>query len=219
VNRWTRRLSLLTFGILGIALTIPVAALASCSPLEAVCLVGEGPRSGQDTVDDTIGQVFPDPVGDEVDPVVDAADPVVHDTVDTIDGLLDDVPVDPPVGGGGGTRGGGRGDQTALGREGPGNGAGPAAPRGPNATGRTLGGSRFRTPAAPIDTVVGDARPKEPSLGERLGQAIGGAARSLAVVLGLLSLVGGFVLIQNHLDRKDPRLALAPIESDVVSFA
>jgi hypothetical protein len=156
-----------------------------------------------------------------VDPVVDATDPVVHDTVDMINGLLDEAPVDPPVGGGGGDHvGGGGGGGTGSGGQGPGDGASTGR-RGPNATGRAFGGSRFLAPTtAPIDTVGRVAAPtKEPSLGERFGQAIGGAARSLALVLGLLSVVGGFVVIQNHLDRKDPRLALAPIESDVVSFA
>jgi len=44
-------------------------------------------------------------------------------------------------------------------------------------------------------------------------------ARSLAIVLALFGLAIAFVALQDRLDRSDPRLALAPVESDVVEFA
>ncbi|HEV2952424.1 MAG TPA: hypothetical protein VGZ51_09975 [Actinomycetota bacterium] len=44
-------------------------------------------------------------------------------------------------------------------------------------------------------------------------------ARSLAMVLALFGLTVAFVALQDRLDRSDPRLALAPVESDVVEFA
>jgi hypothetical protein len=223
VNRRTRRLSFLTSGIVGVALLAPSSALASCSQLDAVCAAGEGSGTGQDAPDNTIGPVD-DPVEDVVDPVVDTVAPVVDDTVDTVHRVLDDPPVDPPVGGGGGGRhnGGARGGNGPGVGQGPGGGAGPFDDPGRDAAGPGFAGSRLgATTVGPIDSVGGAAAPpyKAPSLGDRFGEAIEGAARSLAIVLGLLSLVAAFVLIQNRLDRKDPRLALAPIESDVVSFA
>lgn len=215
MNRRTRRLSLLTSALVGTVLLVPTAALASCSSLDAVCLAGEG----QDALEDTIG-----PADDPVDPVVDAVGPVVDDTVDMVHGVLDDPPVDPPVGGGGdgGHHGGGSGGNGPGGGQAPGRGQGSSGPSGRDVPGRGFGGSRLgSTTSGPIDSIGGSGVPphKTPSLGDRFGEAIGGAARSLAIVLGLLGLAAAFVLVQNHLDRSDPRLALAPIESDVVSFA
>lgn len=223
MNRRTRRLSFLTSGIVGITLLVPSSALATCSPLDAVCAAGEGSATGQDALDDTLGPVD-DPVEDVVDPVVDTVGPVVDDTVDIVNRVLDDPPVDPPVGGGGGGghNGGARGGNGPGGGQGPGGGAGPFDQPGRDTVVRGLGGSRLgATTPGPFDPVGGVAAPprKAPSLGDRFAEAIGGAARSLAIVLGLLSLVAAFVLIQNRLDRRDPRLALAPIESDLVSFA
>jgi hypothetical protein len=44
-------------------------------------------------------------------------------------------------------------------------------------------------------------------------------ARSLAIVAALFGLAVAFVAIQDRLDRNDPRLAIAPVESDLVEFA
>ncbi|MGI8616255.1 MAG: hypothetical protein ACR2L4_05695 [Actinomycetota bacterium] len=54
--------------------------------------------------------------------------------------------------------------------------------------------------------------------GNRFGEVLGGVARSLAIVLALFGLAVAFVAIQDRIDRSDPRLALAPVESDVVEF-
>jgi hypothetical protein len=43
-------------------------------------------------------------------------------------------------------------------------------------------------------------------------------ARALAFPLVLLGLVLGFVAVQNRLDRKDPKLALATTTPDVLTF-
>ena len=55
--------------------------------------------------------------------------------------------------------------------------------------------------------------------GNRVDTALEGVARSLAIVLALFGLAVGFVAIQDRLDRNDPRLARAPMESDIVGFA
>jgi hypothetical protein len=53
-----------------------------------------------------------------------------------------------------------------------------------------------------------------PSLGERLGQAALDASKRFALPLGLTLVVLGFVIVQHWTDRKDPKLVLAPVESD-----
>jgi sugar/nucleoside kinase (ribokinase family) len=54
--------------------------------------------------------------------------------------------------------------------------------------------------------------------GSRFGEVLGGVARSLAVVLALFGLAVAFIAVQDRFDRSDPRLSLAPVESDVVDF-
>lgn len=216
--RWTRRLTLLTFGTLSLALVLPPAASASCAPLDALCAADEGSGVFGDALN-PIGPVD-DPVEDLTDPVLDPIDPVLDDTVDEVTRLLEDPPVEPPVGGGGGGHHGGGGPGPGDG-QGPGAGGGTLAPRGRDGIGRGLGSFTLGSPSAGALDPVGRIAPpqKTPSVGDRFGRALGGAARSLAFVLGLLSVVAGFVLIQDRLDRKDPRLALAPVGSDTVSFA
>jgi hypothetical protein len=62
-------------------------------------------------------------------------------------------------------------------------------------------------------------RDPDPASRDRFGAALEGVARSLAIVLALFGLAVGFVAIQDRLDRSDPRLALAPVESDIAEFA
>jgi hypothetical protein len=53
------------------------------------------------------------------------------------------------------------------------------------------------------------------SAGTRLREAAAGIAASLMIVLGAVLL---FTTMQARLDRRDPKLALAPITADVVTF-
>ena len=122
-----------------------------------------------------------------------------------------------PIGGGG--RGGthhppGRGSQGTSHQ---------APPHGGAPNGRIPGG---RGPHASIGSGPAPAEPA-PSLvrdhvtasGDRFDTVLEGVARSLAIVLTLFGLAVGFVAIQDRFDRNDPRLALAPVESDIVEFA
>jgi glycerol-3-phosphate acyltransferase PlsY len=43
--------------------------------------------------------------------------------------------------------------------------------------------------------------------------------RTLAVPLALILLVIGFLFMQNRIDRKDPKLALAPVGSEHLTFS
>jgi hypothetical protein len=57
-----------------------------------------------------------------------------------------------------------------------------------------------------------------PGLLRRIGEAVAVAARQLSFPLALSVIVVAFVLFQNYLDRKDPKLAVAPIAADVMKF-
>jgi hypothetical protein len=51
-----------------------------------------------------------------------------------------------------------------------------------------------------------------------IGPILTGAARSVLLLLVLLGISLGFVLIQDRLDRNEPKLALARISPDVLGF-
>jgi hypothetical protein len=55
---------------------------------------------------------------------------------------------------------------------------------------------------------------------EKIQRGLEDAAKRFAFPLALAGLVGAFLLIQGRIDRRDPKLAVAPIETreDVVSF-
>ena len=148
-------------------------------------------------------------------------DPLVDDVFDRIHDLLGgtrpiDLP-DPIGGGGGGSHGGGpvgegppgtpdpndHGSRGTVGGRSP-DGAGIAPPSGATID---LGGIRDRS------------RRRVDRSEDAFGDALAGVARSLAIVLALFGLAVAFVAIQDRFDRTDPRLALAPIDSDVVEFS
>jgi len=56
------------------------------------------------------------------------------------------------------------------------------------------------------------------SLLHRIGGVVSGTARQVGFPLALGLIVIAFLFIQNRLDRNDPKLALAPITPDVLSF-
>jgi hypothetical protein len=219
VKRWVRRLAALSFAIVALGVLAPGIALADCPPLDVVCLADETLGGGGGGVPVDLPPLpDDDPIDDVVDPIDDVVPPVVKDPIDRIRGLLDDPPVDPPIGGGGGGGGshegpGGAGNGTS--RPG-GRSDAPPRPRevltGPRASRLGISSTSLERsgPPAPVE--------RDPAIGERLGQVLAVAARSLALVLALLGLAALFAVIQDRLDRKDPRLALAPIESDVVTF-
>ena len=87
---------------------------------------------------------------------------------------------------------------------------------GPRAHERPELGRAF-APVVPRPIADATGSPVEGS--GRVGVAIGAVARSLLIVLALFGLTLAFAAIQDRLDRNDPRLSLAPIRSDLVTFA
>jgi hypothetical protein len=219
VKRWIHRSIVVTLSTLSLAAAGISSAHAACPAGDPVCLE-ETVGGGQTLVDDTIGPV--DVPGDEV------VDPVLDDVQDRLDDLLGGGVVDPPdpIGGGGG----GGSHSPGGGSHPPGKEPG-GTPRHPSGHGGPL---RGRIPGGPgLDRVTGPSghgpsnagpsgavlRDPDPAFRDRFGAALEGVARSLAIVLALFGLAVGFVAIQDRLDRSDPRLALAPVESDIVEFA
>jgi hypothetical protein len=225
VKRWIHRSIVVTLSTLSIAAAGVSSAHAACPTGDLVCLE-ETAGAGQTLVDDMIGPV--DVPGDEaVAPVTDIVDPVLADVQDRLDDPLGGGVVDPPdpIGGGGGGGSHSPGDGSSPGKE-PG-----GTPRHPFGHG---GPVRGRIPGGPgLDRVTGPSghapssagpsgavlRDPDPAFRDRFAAALEGVARSLAIVLALFGLAVGFVAIQDRLDRSDPRLALAPVESDIAEFA
>ena len=207
MSRWSRRLSLIAVGTFALALTGQPVASAACPVLDAARHAGEALAAGEAVAFDTT-----EPVDTPVDGTV---DPIVDDNLDRLRDLLGDGPIDlpdpiddEPGGGQGGTGARPPGSPDPSGR-------GTADGRGPDGPGVT------GTFGPVISAASGIAPPERGDRGTEssFGEALGGVARSLAIVLALFGLAVAFVAIQDHLDRNDPRLALAPVDSDVVEFA
>jgi hypothetical protein len=184
-----------------------------------------------ETVDDVVEPVteVTDPVVDQVDqvvnPVTEVTDPVdgtiggvingVEDTVDPIVDVTDppaqghsDVGSDPRTGPGAPP------DDSGNGRSDVGSGGFVERPIPPPA----LVGGEF-IPSLDSVRPISDVRIGASPPTERSGVSFENVVKGLvAFPLALALIVGAFLLAQNRLDRRDPRLALAPIGPDVLDF-
>jgi hypothetical protein len=212
VTKWIRRSIVVPLSTMAIAVTGVSFAHAACPPLDLVCLGDETAGTGQGVVDDTIGPIDT-PGDDTVAPVIDAVDAVTGDVLDRVKDLLDSVGVDPPdpIGGGGG--GGGTHHPPGEGSQGASNQA-PPRPNGRRGLHASTGSGQ-----APVEPAPSLVRGPATTSTDRFDTVLEGVARSLAIVLTLFGLAVGFVAIQDRFDRNDPRLAFAPVESDIVEFA
>jgi hypothetical protein len=215
--KWIGRSILVVMSTIAIMAMGAATAHAACPVLDPLCVIEE-------TVDDGVGQVEDTVRGIEtpVDDVLDPLDEVVDPVVDTIFGTVDDV-----IGGGGGEQPEPPGGTGHGGGAQPGAHQGGPAPSGPDRETVDIAGPRvherpelgrvFVPVVSPRSLAETTGSPVEGS--GRVGAAIGAVARSLAIVLVLFGSTLAFTTIQNRLDRNDPRLSLAPIRSDVVTFA
>lgn len=191
-------------------LAIGGASANECPPLDPTCVVDETVEGGGGVVDDTVGTV--------TDTVGNGGEDTLNDVSQTIDGVVDPVP-DDGGGSGGGTRGNG---------DGPGN----VDDSGAGRTRRDVGfagrgvviGSSAAVGTGPSASDTSSLVPAAHHLregggfSERLSAVAAGAAKSLAVVFALMGAAIAFTLVQSQLDKADPRLALAPMRSEVVRF-
>ena len=210
MTRSMQALVVVPLAALSLALAAPAFADDVCDPLDVTCVVTGTGGSGQD------------PVTDTVDTVTGTVKPVVDDPQGTVDHILHGT-VNPPGGGGGGGTGGGTGgdqpgDHGTAGRPG-GNGPHVVRPQQPlSVGGRSAGphptGSPPDTSSIPV-TVA-----KHPVFADGFaGAAAHVVAQSLGVVLALLAVAVGFVMVQDRLDRRDPKLALAPVQTEMMGFS
>jgi hypothetical protein len=198
--------------VLSLALAAPAFADDVCDPLDVTCVATGSAGSGQD------------PVTDTVDTVTGTVKPLVDDPQGTVDRILHGT-VNPPGGGGGGGGGGSGtggdrpGDHGTAGQSG---GNGQQVARGPQHP-RTIGGrSAGLHPAGstPDTSSIPVAVAKDPVFADGFaGAAAHVVARSLGVVLALLAAAVGFVMVQDRLDRRDPKLTLAPVQTEMMGFS
>ena len=169
-----------------------------------------------DQVVDQVDQVV-DPVTEVPDPVVGTIGGVINGVEDTVDPIVDVT--EPPA----------QGHSDV----GPDPGTGPGAPPGDSGGRSDVGSGSFVERPIPPPALVGGAfipslesiRPiSDVRIGaspptERSGVSFENVVKGLvAFPLALALIVGAFLLAQNRLDRRDPRLALAPVGPDVLDF-
>jgi hypothetical protein len=205
--------ALLLLAIAGSLVISAVPARAACALTDLACTSGsvtEVTDPVTDPVTETIGGVVDD-VNDNVRPVVDEVpqlpDPPVNVT-------------DPPT----------AGDPNVA----PDARTGHAAASGDSGHGRTDPVSRgVIEPTVPVQALVAERFVAGLDLGavpdlrigpsppaERTGVSFQDVLTAGFVFpFALVLIVGAFLLVQNRLDRRDPRLALAPVGPDVLDFA
>jgi hypothetical protein len=200
------------------------AARADCSLAATSCVI--------DTVEEVvdpateIGDPVPEEVTEVTDPVVgtdgglvdnvdEAVDPIIDDVEETVGPIIDEVgapvpgssveiiepaspgvpPVDPPT------------ERVDVGRS--------------SFVGRTvpvpaLAGSPF-LPNLELSS-ADEARIGPTPPAERSGLSLEDVVKGLTFPLALALIVGAFLLAQDRIDRRDPRLALAPLGPDILPF-
>jgi hypothetical protein len=208
---------------IGASFVVAAAPAGVCPLTDPACVVGTADEVVQPVTDVTDPVV--DPVDQVVDPVTEVTDPVVGTVGGVINGVEDTVgPIvdvtEPPA----------HGDSDV----GPDPRTGPGGPRGDSGNGRSdVGSGSFVERPIPPPALVGgtfipnlesvrpisDVRIGASPPTERSGVSFENVVKGLvAFPVALALIVGGFLLLQNRLDRRDPRLALAPVGPDVLDF-
>jgi hypothetical protein len=213
----------------------PGPAWADCGLLDTSCIVGtvEDTADGavgtvEETVDETVDQVVAvvenveDTVEKTADKVVETVEETVDDTVDTVEDTVETVDAVDPVAPLPPEEGSEQGSNDP-----PGNGSRPdtetsvVRPRDRDRSAPTLEEVALVSETSPASDAVLVTGTVSTSPFDPFGPFAGSlpeVARALAFPLVLLGLVLGFVAVQNRLDRKDPKLALATTTPDVLTF-
>jgi len=246
VRRWfATRLAVAGLMVGAAFVLMSAPAMADCPVTDPTCLPGTTPDPVTTIADATTevaaaatgpvdqATAAADPVTQAVEPVTDPVTQGVEPVTDTVKGIVGQTPnppdpgaIDDPTGllsgvlgssvtepSGPGTTGSGGNGSAA----GPGGAESPAAGgAGPTFLGRgpvigPVPGPITSTPALSM------AIPQQ-GLFERIGSLTIQAAEALAFPLALAVIVLLFVAVQNRIDRKDPKLALAPIAPDLLRF-
>ena len=192
-----KALAILAFIGLLLALSVPMA-FADCPLTDPTCNVDQTKQTATDTAKS----------------VKDKADAAVKQATDVADGILKPVvsPTPTPTGGGGsgGHQGGG--------------GTVPSSRPATTSVSGGVGSQNRDTSTGASTQAPASSRPVRerttdgPSLFGRIGGAAAEAAKQVAFPLALALVVVAFLMVQNRLDRRDPKLASAPIAPDVRRF-
>ncbi len=226
VELMIRRLrAVFVISLMTVPFALPTSAGAqTCAPTDLTCTVDQVGGAAQDVADGPAGtaQDGADTGRDAVGTAQGAAKGAVGTVRNTIDQVLGEGGITPPTeGGNGGPGGGGNGD----GPRGS-NGSGHDPHRGvgaPRPAGGTAGGHLPMSPTGSADAGAPTGDPSShpsdrgplPTFGAVAAGVIGGVAL-MAVLLGA---VVAFLAFQDRIDRRDPKLAMAAVGSDRVSFA
>ena len=221
-----RALLLLAIGASFVVAAAPAGA--ACPLTDPACT--ETVDQVTEPVIEPVTQPVTEPVNEVTDPVTGTVGGVVDKMKDTVDPIVDEVPVPPqlpdpsldvnqPTTGDSGN--------------GPGPRTGPGAPPGDSGNGssdpgtgssverpipvQALVGGTFISGAAPSPSSDVRIGPSPPA--DRTVLSLEDVVKGFAFPLALLIIVGAFLLVQDRLDRRDPRLALAPVGPDVLEFA
>ena len=195
-------------------MVMALAARADCSPAATSCVI--------DTVEEVV-----DPATEITDPVPEEVTEVTDPVVGTVGGLADNVvdetvgPIIDEV------------EETVPGpfveiNEPP----APGAPSDDPATEPVdVGRSSFVGRTVPVPALAGspflpnlelssadEARIGPTPPAEQSGLSLEDVVKGLTFPLALALIVGAFLLAQDRIDRRDPRLALAPLGPDILPF-
>lgn len=212
--------TLLLLAIGGSFVVAAAPARAACPLTDPACVietVDEVAQPVTEVTDPVVDQVV-DPVTEVTDPVVETIGGVINGVEDTVDPIVDVT--EPPaqghsdVGSDPGTDPGARPGDSGDGRSDVGPGSFVERPIPPPA----LVGGAF-IPSVESVRPISDVRIGASPPTERSGVSFENVVKGLvAFPLALALIVGAFLLAQNRLDRRDPRLALAPVGPDVLDF-
>jgi hypothetical protein len=195
-------------------------ARAACAPTDLACTTATVTQ-----VTEPVTQVT-DPVTEVTDPVTEPVGGVVDEVKNTVGSIVDEVPTlpAPPV----------NEPPAPAESNSPGARTESADTSGDSGNGRSdpVSGSLVE-PTVPVQALVRDAfvsgldpgpgsdvriGPSPPT--ERAGVSLQDLVTAgFAFPVALVLIVGAFLLVQDRLDRRDPRLALAPVGPDVLDFA
>ena len=186
------------------------ASADPCSLTDPECLT-DSVEETVDTIEKAVGsaeETVNEAAEDLAETVDETSTEVVGEVGKVIDGLLGKEKENDPGGGGGGHDAPGAGRRRARDGRGETGFLTPRLePRDPALD------PLFRTPAAVPGVGV-----RAPSAGGGARGTIGTVARQLAFPAILAAMVLAFLAIQNRLDRRDPRLASAPLGPEFLMF-
>jgi hypothetical protein len=233
------------FAVSGLVATSPLAWADPCPVLDPGCTVDDTTTTGGGVLEDTTttgGGVLEDTTttgGGVLEDTTTTGGGVLEDTTTTVGGVLagGGLPPGGVIPNGGGVVPNGPGSQPGGGGMTPGGGGG--TPGGDGGTTSVGGGTQGEPPSgvqggrvlvasgveraisAPVGSTSTTAgRPFPSFLDEGSGALFSGSRliRTLAFPSILILIVVVFVAVQSRIDRKDPKLVLAPVRSEYVPF-